>query len=82
MLDIPGIITGAAAGKGRGREILSMVRNADLILILVDLGIVYRNIELQLKNPQRLVLKLPDMYLSNYNQGSLDFVQMVMQDPL
>ncbi|MBW3004849.1 GTP-binding protein [Candidatus Woesearchaeota archaeon] len=36
ILDIPGIISGAAAGKGRGREILSMVRNSDLVLILVD----------------------------------------------
>ena len=36
VLDIPGIISGAAAGKGRGREILSMVRNSDLVLILVD----------------------------------------------
>lgn len=36
VLDIPGIISGAASGKGRGKEILSIVRNADLILILVD----------------------------------------------
>ncbi|MBN1644845.1 GTP-binding protein [Candidatus Woesearchaeota archaeon] len=36
VLDIPGIIKGAAAGKGRGKEILSMVRNSDLILILID----------------------------------------------
>jgi len=36
ILDIPGIISGAAGGKGRGREVLSIVRNAELILILVD----------------------------------------------
>jgi len=36
VLDIPGIIKGAAAGKGRGKEILSMIRNSDLILILID----------------------------------------------
>lgn len=36
VLDIPGIIKGAAAGKGRGKEILSMVRNSDLILILIE----------------------------------------------
>ncbi|MCK4335142.1 MAG: GTP-binding protein [Candidatus Aenigmarchaeota archaeon] len=36
ILDIPGIVSGASSGKGRGREILSFVRNADLILIMVD----------------------------------------------
>ncbi len=36
ILDIPGIIEGASEGRGRGKEILSVVRSADLILILID----------------------------------------------
>ncbi|MGZ7107753.1 MAG: OBG GTPase family GTP-binding protein [Methanobacterium sp.] len=36
IFDIPGIITGASSGKGRGREILSVARNADLILVIMD----------------------------------------------
>lgn len=36
ILDIPGIIEGAAEGKGRGREILSVVNNSDLVVIMTD----------------------------------------------
>jgi small GTP-binding protein len=36
IFDIPGIITGAAGGKGRGREILSVARSTDLIVIVMD----------------------------------------------
>jgi hypothetical protein len=36
ILDLPGIIEGASSGKGGGREIISMVRIADLVLFLVD----------------------------------------------
>ncbi|MEW5996387.1 MAG: GTPase [Candidatus Micrarchaeota archaeon] len=36
ILDLPGIISGAQAGKGKGREILSVARKADLILILLE----------------------------------------------
>ena len=36
LLDIPGLIAGAAMGKGRGKEVIGVVRSADIIIILVD----------------------------------------------
>ena len=36
IIDVPGIVSGAASGKGRGREVLNMIKSADLILILVE----------------------------------------------
>lgn len=36
LLDIPGLIAGAAMGKGRGKEVIGVVRSADMIVILVD----------------------------------------------
>ena len=36
ILDVPGIVKGAASGKGRGREVLASMRSADLCIILLD----------------------------------------------
>jgi small GTP-binding protein len=36
IIDVPGIVSGAASGRGRGKEVLTMIRNADLVLILID----------------------------------------------
>jgi small GTP-binding protein len=36
ILDLPGIISGAATGSGRGKRVLSVAKNADLILLVLD----------------------------------------------
>lgn len=36
ILDMPGLVPGASRGRGRGREVLSVVRSVDLILFLID----------------------------------------------
>ncbi len=36
ILDVPGLVRGAASGRGRGKEVISVVRNADLIVFLTD----------------------------------------------
>jgi ribosome-interacting GTPase 1 len=36
VLDLPGIIEGASTGKGLGKRVLSVARNADLILFIAD----------------------------------------------
>ena len=36
VLDTPGLIKGASVGRGNGREILSIARDSDLLLIMID----------------------------------------------
>lgn len=36
LLDLPGIIEGAAKGRGRGRQVISAARTADLVIIMLD----------------------------------------------
>ncbi|EEP79529.1 GTP-binding protein 1 [Uncinocarpus reesii 1704] len=36
VLDLPGIIEGAAEGKGRGRQVISAAKTSDLILMVLD----------------------------------------------
>ncbi|KAJ5619051.1 hypothetical protein N7510_003035 [Penicillium lagena] len=36
ILDLPGIIEGAAEGKGRGRQVISAAKTSDLILMILD----------------------------------------------
>ena len=38
ILDVPGIVEGAASGRGRGREVLSVMRPADVCLIIIDVN--------------------------------------------
>ena len=36
VLDVPGLVRGAASGRGRGKEVIAVIRNADLAIILLD----------------------------------------------
>lgn len=36
ILDMPGLVTGAAQGRGRGREVISVARSSDLLLFIID----------------------------------------------
>ncbi|BFU20562.1 GTP-binding protein, putative [Entamoeba histolytica HM-1:IMSS-B] len=36
LLDLPGIIEGAKDGKGRGRQVISVARTSDCILLMID----------------------------------------------
>ncbi len=36
LLDLPGIVEGASQGRGRGRQVVSTAKTADLILVMLD----------------------------------------------
>ena len=38
IFDVPGIVEGASDGSGRGKEVLSAIRSADLIMTVVDVN--------------------------------------------
>jgi len=38
ILDVPGLIEGASQGKGKGKQVLSVARSSDLLLIITEAG--------------------------------------------
>ena len=36
LLDLPGIIEGAADGKGRGRQVIAVAKGCDLVLMVLE----------------------------------------------
>ena len=75
ILDVPGIIEGAARGKGRGREILSVVHNADLVLIVVDAlqPQQYQAILKEVRDANiRVNQQKPEVYITKKGFGGID----------
>ncbi|MBN2330340.1 MAG: GTP-binding protein [Candidatus Aenigmarchaeota archaeon] len=81
MLDIPGMIAGASKGKGRGRQLLSVVRNADLILLVVDDMGQLEQIRLELHDAGfRLDQKRPDVSIVKKDTGGLG-INLAVKNP-
>jgi small GTP-binding protein len=73
VLDLPGLIKDASKGKGRGREVLSVVRSADLILLMID--VFETNIQVLVDELRTANLRLnqapPDIVVSRKNRGGI-----------
>lgn len=75
VLDLPGIIEGAAHGAGRGKEVIAVARSADAILIVLDAGKEQGNrhreiLERELETVGiRLNQRPPDVTLSKRKTG-------------
>ncbi len=76
ILDVPGIVEGAAVGTGRGKEVLSVMQNADLILFLVDATRPnnYKVIQKEVYDTHiRVNQKKPDVKIKKVEKGGIDF---------
>jgi len=75
ILDFPGLISGASEGKGRGREILSAIRNVDLVLFMIDAQ-HHNHLDLMTfelyKAGLRLNQKKPDVVIKKTGQGGIN----------
>jgi small GTP-binding protein len=72
ILDIPGVVTGASSGRGRGKEILSVIRNADLIIIMIDRLEQLPVIERELYDSGfRLNAKRPEVLIKKTERGGI-----------
>ncbi len=81
LLDIPGLIAGAAMGKGRGKEVIGVVRGADIIIILVDV-FNERHFDVLIKELHdagiRINVPKPDITIKKSSQGGYAFMRSVL----
>ncbi len=83
ILDIPGLIEGAKEGKGRGKEVLSVARGADLVLIMTDIKRVgaYASMVKELIGAGiRLNQKSPKILIEKKSSGGLEIHSNIAQD--
>jgi ribosome-interacting GTPase 1 len=74
LLDVPGLIEGAAGGRGDGKEVLSVVRTADLVLFVLSVFEIdqYARLREELyRNKVRLDTRPPNMSVSKKHKGGI-----------
>ena len=81
IIDLPGIISGASKGKGRGKQVLGVARSADLILMVLDVFQVktqYELIERELFYfGIRLDRKKPDVVIQKTVKGGISIASLM-----
>ncbi|MDY0385940.1 MAG: GTP-binding protein [Methanolobus sp.] len=74
ILDVPGLVKGAASGRGRGREVISVVRNCDLVVFILDVFQNYHHTVLTQELYDagiRLNQKAPDVVIKKQDRGGV-----------
>ena len=85
ILDLPGLIKGAAEGKGRGKEILNVIRSADMVLYIVDpfqeghFDVLHRELH---NSGLRLNESKPPIFINRVDRGGIDVRSTVEQTHL
>lgn len=82
ILDLPGLIRDASKGKGRGREVISVVRSSDLVLLMVD---VFENnisvlVEELFLSGIRINAKPPNVSIARKSRGGIN-VSYTIENP-
>lgn len=77
LLDLPGIIMGAAQGKGRGRQVISTARSSDMIIMVLDATKDDAQRQLLTKELEDVGIRLnksrPQMSVTRTKTGGLKF---------
>ena len=75
LLDVPGVIQGAAEGSGRGKEVISTIQMADLLIIMVDVNNLHQlaTIKSELyKANIRITQKKPGITIKKTERGGIE----------
>lgn len=83
ILDVPGLIEGAEEGKGRGREVLSVIRASDLLVIMTDITrpqAITRIVDALERNGIRVNKKPPHVKIDKKLAGGIIIHSNLKQD--
>ncbi|CAD7699858.1 unnamed protein product [Ostreobium quekettii] len=81
LLDLPGIIEGAAEGKGRGRQVIAVCKSADLLLMVLDASKPDAHREILTRELESVGIRLnrppPNIYYKKKKTGGVHFNKTV-----
>jgi hypothetical protein len=83
LLDLPGIIVGASAGKGRGRQVIATAKSCDIIIMALDVSKDDTQKEMLTKELDNIGIRLnrrpPQVSYTQTKGGGLKFNSTVTQ---